>query len=184
MALFPNPDTMITQTLKKLAPFIIQKLNFYLGAEFGFRSTESSFTSGGAAFNDSGNTWSTSNELRIKSGKLYRSFSLNNSDTLTDFTIAKNGLKITYGSKLPYASIHEFGGFVRSKGNMHKYFWAKYFETDNEFYKIMALSVLKKGGVNIPKRAYFNPALKEFNKKGLTEILNLIINDIIKKMNG
>lgn len=184
MSLFPNPDKAIKDSLSKLAPLIIEKLNFYLGAEFGFRNTESGFSQGGAAFDDKNETFSKSKELRIKTGKLYRSFALNSENTLTDYDVTEKGLKVTYGSELPYAEIHEYGGFVKSKGKMESFFWYKFFNTDNEFYRIMALSVRKKGGVNIPKRPYFNPALKAFRKNGLKEIYLQIIEEITKRING
>lgn len=74
-------------------------------------------------------------------------------------------------SDLPYARIHEYGGFIKSKtkfsmfGGLMKMFNS----TGNEAYKYMALSVLKNNGMNIPARPYFNPFIKEFNEKGIPE---------------
>jgi hypothetical protein len=73
--------------------------------------------------------------------------------------------------------VQEFGGFIASKGNMHKYFWAKFAETKQPYFKNIALSVKKKGGVNIPARPYFNPAVDRLRNdtKFATDIKQQVI---------
>jgi len=53
---------------------------------------------------------------------------------------------------------------------MHKFFWAQYAKTKQQFYKIIALSVMKKGGVNIKKRAYFDNATAAFQSDAIPRI--------------
>lgn len=135
--------------------------------------------------------WFTGKErLQLRSGRLFKSFApVENEDGFNELKINDKGFEISLGSRLEYAAIHEYGGFIKSKGRMHKYFWYKYSESKNAFYKIMALSVLKRGGVNIPKREYFSIALKSFEKKHLPVILqqfidkfrDMFIKDIEKK---
>lgn len=121
----------------------------------------------------------TTKNIFDKTGTLYRSFNRRDVNNITNISYKKDGVNIEYGSKVIYASIHETGKFIKSKGNMHKYFFAKYKQTNNESYKWVALSVLKKGGVNIPKRPYFEPALKDFENEGLPLILENLLNKII-----
>lgn len=81
---------------------------------------------------------------------------------------------------IPYAAIHEFGGFIASQGKMHKYFWAKFAETKLPFYRIMALSVLKKGGVDIKKHPFIAPGSRDVTDKLRREV-PLHIADILHK---
>ena len=119
----------------------------------------------------------TSDKLENQSGKLWRSF-FRAGETITNIDLSGWKISGQFGSDLPYASVHEKGMFVASKGKMHRYFWAKYFETGYEWYKIMALSVLKRGGINIKARPYFEKAMKEFQRDGLPKIIDGIINSL------
>lgn len=109
-----------------------------------------------------------SNKLNVNSGTrgLAFSFDADSPDTLTSFKITNRGLSGEIGSDLPYANIHEKGGFIKSKGNMHKFFWAMFYQTKKDFFKWIALSVMKKGGVNIEARPYFAPAMKALKEEG------------------
>jgi len=84
--------------------------------------------------------------------------------------VGSKGITGTFQSNKPYANIHNVGGFIASKGNMHKFFWAQYAKTKQQFYKIIALSVMKKGGVNIKKRAYFDNATAAFQSEAIPRI--------------
>lgn len=117
-------------------------------------------------------TFNTSDTLHSNRpvGGLADSFRPDGKDSGTTITVTASGITGEFGSKKPYARIHNTGGFIASKGNMHKFFWAQYAKTKAPFYKIIALSVMKKGGVNIRKRAYFDNAVKEFNDKAIPQI--------------
>jgi phage gpG-like protein len=112
-------------------------------------------------------------QLRDKNG-LAKSF-----ETDSKSELANNNIEITLQSNKPYAAIHNFGGFIKAtpitKTNpitgvqrqtykMSLFFWHLYFTSKNEYWKIMALSVNKKGGVNIPKRPYFDEGIKDLKE--------------------
>jgi phage gpG-like protein len=109
---------------------------------------------------------STNARLEINTGNLFRSFARGGVGNIYKANVSGNSYELEYGSSLPYARIHEYGGFIESKGNMHKYFWARFAETKNTYFRNLALHVEKKGGVTIPKRPYFAPALQKFKTSG------------------
>src|SRR3990172_6172330 len=90
--------------------------------------------------------WRKGKKLENQSGKLWRSFFRAGESNVTNINLTGWDITGVFGSDLPYASVHEKGMFVKSRGKMHRYFWAKYFETGIDWYKGMALSVLKRGG--------------------------------------
>jgi hypothetical protein len=63
---------------------------------------------------------------------------------------------------------------------MAQFFWAKYYTTKQPYFKRLALSVEKKGGVNIPARPYFNPAVDRLRNdtKFASDIKQQVINGI------
>jgi hypothetical protein len=63
---------------------------------------------------------------------------------------------------------------------MEKYFWAKYIESNNNFFKIMALAVKKNGGVNIKKTEYFTKAVDKFRQDGFAKIYTNLITEFGK----
>lgn len=70
--------------------------------------------------------------------------------------------RLTKGSTVPGAAIHEFGGSIKITARMRRFFWAKYYEAsgfERLFWQRMALT--KKQFINIPKRAYLHPALDD-----------------------
>ena len=132
-------------------------------------------------------TFSNSNKLRVNSGALDDSFrsaefkrvKSNNFNSITKFDITDGKVTGIFGSNAPYASVHENGMFIKSKGRMHKFMFAMFLNTKNVFWKILALSVKKKGGVNIKARPYFAPAIENINKNINTKLESFI--DIIFK---
>ena len=112
--------------------------------------------------------WNLTDKLKnrnVSRKGLWESFKLKAQDSDSSYKVDSNGLTAVLGTKKPYAETQEFGQRISSKGKMHKFFWAKYKESQgNKFYKIMALSVLKHGFITIKARPYFKPAMKEFEK--------------------
>lgn len=103
--------------------------------------------------------------LNIRTGRLWRSLSPDGltSDQKRELKINKEGsFEYTVESLLPYAEIHDKGGFIASKGKMANWFWYMFIKFQNPFYKIMALSVKKRGGINIKATNYFTNAVKAF----------------------
>ena len=110
---------------------------------------------------------STNAKIEINTGGLFRSFSRGGVGNIFKTSSTGNFYQLEYGSNLPYARIHEYGGFIESKGKMHKYFWARYYETKRNYFKYLALHTTKtkdnpNPGVLIPKRPYFAPAVNKF----------------------
>lgn len=131
----------------------------------------------GSAYDYSAAAPSGSNKINIMTGNLLRSFQPKNKQNVSIINYSNGAATWTFGSKLKYASIHEKGGFVKSKGKMHKYFWAKYYESKNPYMKNLALGVKKAGGINIKARPYFAAAFEDFERMpdGLSKTMNEII---------
>ncbi len=116
----------------------------------------------------------TSDKLTNQSGELWKSFFQSGKSNVSKFNMNNFSIEGVFGTDKPYASVQEKGMFVHSKGKMHKYFWAMYYQTKYEWYKQMALSVLSKGGINIKARPFFEPAMKEFKEDGIPKIINTL----------
>ena len=56
------------------------------------------------------------------------------------------------GSHNKYAEIHNTGGKIPITPKMRRFFWAKYYETENEFWKNMALT--PKTEIDVPQRQF------------------------------
>lgn len=137
------------------------------GMTEAYRSGESDSVFGAAG-------WSPYKELRVGAkSPLLKSFRYKDENSDTRIKIGSANVKVKFGSRLPYAHVHEHGEFIKSKGKMHKWFWYMYWKSkySNDFYKIMALHVLKKGGVKIPKRPYFYPAFDDMEGEGYKILL-------------
>ena len=91
--------------------------------------------------------------LRIRSGNLFRSFSPNRTDASNILRIESSREKMTmiYGSSIPYAAIHEYGGKA-GKG----------------------------GSAVIPARPYFNTSIEEWKQKKLDSTLSKAKLEIIE----
>ena len=107
---------------------------------------------------------STSTKVAINTGKLFRSFARGSEGNVYKVTESGGIFELEYGSDLPYARIQETGGFIRSKGKMEGYFWARYRETGVAYFRNIALKVRRVGGVQIPARPYFAPAVQRFRQ--------------------
>mgnify|MGYP007083429237 CR=1 FL=1 len=107
---------------------------------------------------------STSSKIAINTGKLFRSFARGGEGNVYKVQESSGIFEIEYGSDLPYARIQETGGFIRTKGKMEGYFWARYRETGVAYFRNIALKVRRVGGVQIPARPYFAPAVQRFRQ--------------------
>jgi len=122
--------------------------------------------------------FNSGNILYKTSGALFTSFIKNDPNNVYRASQSGNQFTLEYGSKIPYAKIHEYGGFIAAKKRassvkrnkevwvMSQYFWRKYMETKAPFFKRIALSIEVKGGVNMRARPYWNPAIKDFKSNG------------------
>lgn len=129
---------------------------------------------------------STSKKLDVRTGKLSKSFVPNDKNNIFKMKYQNGRLNLEYGSSLPYANIHEKGGFIKTKGKMEGYFWYKFASTNNPYWKYLALAVRKNGGVNIPARPYFEQGLEDFfrSNAGIGAVLDDIVNEIVLEWNN
>lgn len=156
---------VISDALNKL-PFVMQA---YIGANMNFQGQADRIAP------------SKSDKLTTYSGTLFRSFSKGQPGNVFKVTQEGDNFVAEYGSSIKYAKIHEFGGFIKaspltviqsksgrkmnkSSYAMAQYFWARFYETKQPYFKYLALGVEKKGGVNIPARPYFNPAVRRLSQ--------------------
>ncbi len=63
----------------------------------------------------------------------------------------ENFARASFGGGLVFAKVHEMGWMIKRTAKMRKFFWAKWYETKEEFWKGMALS--KNEFINIPQRS-------------------------------
>ena len=110
-------------------------------------------------------------KLNIRSGRLARSL-VNNfnfsgssgggtSDSIRDIKVSERQIVGTFGSTVPYAAIHEYGGVISAKGGGFLYF------------KIGPFWYRRKS-VRIPARPYLNPAA-DSSRTEITALHNLAV---------
>lgn len=87
-----------------------------------------------------GKKWKSGADL-VDSGNLKNSFY---------GIISKNGVTIYNNAK--YAGIHNFGGRIRITNKMRKFFWSKYYSTNDNKWKYMAIT--DKKYITIPQRQF------------------------------
>lgn len=105
--------------------------------------------------------------LRIFKGNLFRSFSRNNDNNIFKVQQSGDNFEVEYGSKVPYALIHEYGGTINHPGGQPykiigngKAVFVK--KTDPE---AKDLKKTKPHSITMPARPYFNPAVKKFESE-------------------
>lgn len=111
-------------------------------------------------------TLSGSDKLHVNSGALTRSYIPGQPGNINQISVIGGRMQLRVGTSLIYAKIHEYGGFIKSKGKMAAWFWYEYYRTTEEFFRNMALHVEKYGGVTIPKRSYHRPAVRRIQTEG------------------
>jgi len=133
-------------------------------------------------------------KVGIRSGKLVRSFGRNSEFGLFEIKDVNGVITVVLGSNLPYADKLNRGGFIKAKKkkrgktrdiySMESMFWARYYASKNKFFKIMALSLIKKTvsggrvGINISKTQYFDKSVDYLNKRILPDKYKQVIEDI------
>ena len=186
---FEIPQAAVNGLLKDALQRAAFGLQAYIGAEMSGGQPDNSWRegkpkSGVKAFPASKTTWSTNKELRVQRGRLFKSLAPNSPDNISTIQVSDGKVALLYGTRVVYAAIHESGGFIANKGKMDKWFWAQYKQTKNEFFKIMALSVRKKGGVTVKARPYFNLGVENFRREGLPLLLQDISEGLLAYINN
>jgi phage gpG-like protein len=184
---FTLPQGAINGLLKLTLQRAAFGLQAYTGAEMTNEPVDDAWRkgkpkSGAKAFPAEKATWSKQKQLRVRSGRLFRSLGPNDANNITTVQVSDGKAALLYGTRLVYASIHETGGFIASKGKMDKWFWAQYKKTSNSFFKIMALSVRKRGGVTIPARPFFNNGVQAFQREGLPLLLEDLAQGLMEQV--
>lgn len=105
--------------------------------------------------------WSRSSKLGSRTGALDKALERGAPGNTTVIQKNAHGATLRYALDVPQA-IHETGGFIASKGRMHRYFWARFMQTKNDFFRRMALSVKRRGGIRLPRRPWWTPGTDEF----------------------
>lgn len=80
----------------------------------------------------------------VKSGELRRN--------IKKLRVSVNRVVVGVPSNIKHARIHNEGGKIAITPKMRRFFWAKFKETEKEFWKNMALT--KKTHIDIPKRQF------------------------------
>ena len=154
-----NIKPFIKQELKSMIREILLVAQGFIGKEMNNSSVNSQWRMGGKGKAISQNKNNT-NTLRNLSGRLFKSFALGNEETATEVERTnENGFKITIGSDVPYARIHDLGGTI-----------------NNGFGKGIA--------INIPKRPYFTPGIKKFETEKYNKIIKNHIDNIVNYWNS
>ena len=94
----------------------------------------------------------TTNILNVRKGNLFRSFTKGNPLNILKDT----GNGVEFGSKIPYAAIHEYGGTIDHPG------------TSNGFGRGIPIPA---HGIPMPKRSYLAPAIKAFEEQALEQLV-------------
>ena len=111
----------------------------------------------------------TTKKLNISKGDLFRSFAPGSKDNILNVS----GKNLQYGSKLPYAAIHEFGGIINHPGSMEVQAWR------GSKGELVVTRGTKPHPIPIPQRAYLNPALKALEKE-LPKLLDEVFKPLQK----
>jgi len=115
--------------------------------------------------------------LRRQTGRLARSLigarqDRGSEEGIFDLSPTNSGVRLTFGSEVPYAAIHEYGGTQQVTGKQRRFFWAKAAETDADKWRAMALSET----LNYPERPYLRPALDRV----LDDIVEIVEDEAVK----
>lgn len=122
---------LLKEAIQK-APLLLQAYaeeNFHLGARPGKRNE--------------------TRKLYVNSGKLAASLIKNRRGNISKLTLENGRANLEWGSSLPYAAIHEYGG--RAGRNL---------------------------AAAIPARPYINPAFRKFEEEGLKQMQEQILTEI------
>jgi phage gpG-like protein len=104
--------------------------------------------------------------LQVMGGRLARSLTGARTDraapeTISQIQVGPGGARLTFGSAVPYAGIHERGGQIPVTEAMRGYFWAQYMNTEDEGWKALALGAENNSTFDIPARPFLEPALSD-----------------------
>ena len=122
-------------------------------------------------------------KLTIRSQTLSRAV-LGGAGSRKDVKVSKNTLKLIWTILVPYAAIHEFGGTINIPitVQMRRFFWAMWYETQEEKWKWMALTKKTAFKITMKERPYLEPAAKlelPFVQQKAAELLFTFVDEIL-----
>jgi phage gpG-like protein len=141
-------------------PYYMQGL---IGREMNVQGVTSAFRSSESDVGTE-HTPNGTNTLRVQSGRLFRSFAPGNPENIFNMRISGGKITGEYGTEVPYAEIHEYGGTLSQDvtDKQKAFFWAMFYKTSEDKYKYMALA--KTLNRKVKARPFFGPAIKQFNR--------------------
>lgn len=117
----------------------------------------------------------TSPLLHINTRRLATSlldgFNLRNQNRLAGVKEGIRELKVSgdrvvgkFGSEVPYAAIHEYGGTIPKTPRSRRFFWAMWYNTNAPMWKALALG---SGPIRMPARPYLRPAVDKIEPRAV-----------------
>lgn len=157
----------INSILKKYNNLLLSDLMAYIQSNIELESS------------DKRGTRNNTNTIRAFSTKtgLLPSFTRGNTNNIFE---QSKLFQFRYGSKLPYAAIHEYGGSITQQitEKQRSFFWYKFYKEDSPMFRAMALS--KEINIKIPARPYFNKGIAEWQKERQDDFVNDLLDEILK----
>lgn len=115
------------------------------------------------------------NVLRMVSGRLFQSFNPSNTENISIINKSGDEITLTYGSKVPYAAIHEYGGTINHPGSSK-------FQVFTIGNKTIRTNFTEAHSITIPKRPYLAPAVKEMQSKGYESLIKKLKYEILREL--
>ncbi|MDZ7355747.1 MAG: phage virion morphogenesis protein [candidate division KSB1 bacterium] len=79
-------------------------------------------------------------------------------ESIREINVSSDQVIGKFGSEVPYAAIHEYGGTIPKTPRSRAFFWAMWYNTNAPMWKALALGP---GPVRIPARPYLAPAVNK-----------------------
>ena len=122
-------------------------------------------------------------KLTIRSQRLSRAV-LGGAGSKKDIKFSQGTLKLIWTILVPYAAIHEFGGVINITitAQMRKFFWAMWYESNDDKWKGMALTKKTTFKIDMQARPYLEPAAKmelPFIQQRTAELVFSFIDEIM-----
>jgi phage gpG-like protein len=147
----------------KQAPYMLQ----------GFIGTNMTRTSAKNA--KAGLGRNTTTTLRMVSGRLFQSFNPSNAENISVINTRGDEITLSYGSKVPYAAIHEYGGTIAHPGSSK-------FQVFSIGNKTIYTRYTQPHSIGIPKRPYLAPAVKQMQGKGYDSLIKKLKYEILREL--
>lgn len=157
-------------------PYIAQA---YIGSEMTDLGTEVVFNPG--------------SQPGIRTGSVLRSLIQNQPYNIFKATVTPDGATLEYGTSHPGAHVNETGqpAIIKSKGKMERFFMAKYMQSKNRDYLIIALAIRKRGGIRGVRRKArpsLKPGIERMMQQGIhklrEDMIRVLIADWTRTING